>query len=182
MRLSWTPGKALTLSLLLALIATTVSACGFALRGSGQAALSFEQMTIIQPSGFYPLAESLAETLRANGVTVPEPVSVSASASDMIAVGGGYALALSSETLEQRTITVNTRAGAGQYELILSVDATLYQNGALIGGPETITTRGTFYEDTANISGSNNARELALEDMRRTMAEQMLRQLQALNL
>jgi outer membrane lipopolysaccharide assembly protein LptE/RlpB len=149
-----------------------ISACGFALRGTNQAALTFDEMTIIQPPGYYPLAEPLAETFTANNVTVPNPP----------VADHGYALALSPETLEQRTITINTRAGAGQYELILSVDATLYQNGALIGGPETITTRGTFYEDTANISGSNNARELALEDMRRTMAEQMLRQLQALNL
>lgn len=165
----------------LGLLLVATSACGFALRGSQQAALSFDRITIIQPSGFYPLADALAQTLRANGVAVPEstltgitPVSATAAA--------GYALALSPETLEQRTISINTRAGAGQYELILSVDATLYQNGALIGGPETITTRGNFYEDTANISGSNSGRDLALQDMRRALAEQMLRQLQALNL
>ncbi|HDZ10313.1 hypothetical protein LCGC14_0077680 [marine sediment metagenome] len=164
----------------LGLVIMAVSSCGFTLRGTEQAALSFDQMAIIQPTGFYPLAGSLAETLRANGVTVPEPDTGSAGTNP--AASTGYALALSPETLEQRTITINTRAGAGQYELILSVDASLYQDGALIGGPETITTRGTFYEDTANISGSNSGRDLALEDMRRAMAEQMLRQLQALNL
>lgn len=162
----------------LGLVIAAISSCGFTLRGTGQAALSFDQMAIIQPAGFYPLAESLAETLRANGVTVPETGASGTSP----AAGTGYALALSPETLEQRTISINTRAGAGQYELIMSVDATLYQNGALIGGPETITTRGSFYEDTANISGSNSGRDLALEDMRRALAEQMLRQLQALNL
>lgn len=163
----------------LGLVVVTISACGFALRGSDQAALSFDRITIIQPTGFYPLADSLAQVLRANGVTVPESI---ASGTNTGAMTEGYALALSPETLEQRTISINTRAGAGQYELILSVDATLYQNGTLIGGPETITTRGNFYEDTANISGSNSARDLALEDMRRALAEQMLRQLQALNL
>lgn len=162
----------------LGLMIAAVSSCGFTLRGTEQAALSFDRLTIVQPAGFYPLADSLAETLRANGVTVPD---VSAAGTNPDA-NDGYALALSPETLEQRTISINTRAGAGQYELIMSVDATLYQNGVLIGGPETITTRGTFYEDTANISGSNSGRDLALEDMRRAMAEQMLRQLQALNL
>lgn len=161
--------------LCLGLMIAALSSCGFALRGSEQAALSFDRLAIIQPTGFYPLAESLAEALRANGVAVPD-------AGSNPATDTGYALALSAETLEQRTITINTRAGAGQYELILSVEASLYQNGVLIGGPETITTRGTFYEDTANISGSNSGRELALEDMRRAMADQMLRQLQALNL
>ena len=149
-----------------------ISACGFALRGTNQAALTFDEMAIIQPPGYYPLAESLAEAFRANNVTVPEPP----------VANQGYALALSPETLEQRTITINTRAGGGQYELILSVDATLYLNGELIGGPETITTRGSFYEDTANISGSNSARNLALVAMRRTLADQILRRLQALNL
>lgn len=163
----------------LGLVVVAISACGFTLRGSDQAALSFDRMTIIQPTGFYPLADSLAQVLRANGVTVPE---TTAPGTNTVAMTEGYALALSPETLEQRTISINTRAGAGQYELIMSVDATLYQNGTLIGGPETITTRGNFYEDTANISGSNSARDLALEDMRRALAEQMLRQLQALNL
>jgi outer membrane lipopolysaccharide assembly protein LptE/RlpB len=153
-------------------LVVAISACGFALRGTNQAALTFDEMAIIQPPGYYPLAESLAEAFRANNVTVPEPP----------VANQGYALALSPETLEQRTITVNTRAGAGQYELIISVDATLYLNGELIGGPETITTRGSFYEDTANISGSNSARDLALEAMRRRMAEQILRRLQSLNL
>lgn len=163
-------------------IMVLISACGFVLRGTDQAALPFETISIVQPPGFYPLAESLAETLRANGVLVPDTISAGSGGQDQALAASGYALALSPETLEQRTISINTRAGAGQYELILSVDATLYQNGTLIGGPETITTRGTFYEDTANISGSNSGRDLALEDMRRVMAEQMLRQLQALNL
>lgn len=165
----------------LGLLVVTINACGFALRGSEQAALSFEQMSIIQPTGFYPLADALSQVLRTNGVSVPEPT-VPGANPDAAAPSQGYALALSPETLEQRTISINTRAGAGQYELILSVDATLYQHGALIGGPETLTTRGNFYEDTANISGSNSGRDLALEDMRRALAEQILRQLQALNL
>lgn len=166
----------------LGLIMAAISACGFVLRGTDQAALSFQTMSIVQPPGFYPLAESLADTLRTNGVDVPDTISAGSGGQDQGMVAQGYALALSPETLEQRTISINTRAGAGQYELSLSVDATLYQNGTLIGGPETITTRGTFFEDTANISGSNSGRDLALEDMRRTMAEQMLRQLQALDL
>lgn len=164
------PGRLVCLGMLI----MTLSACGFALRGSAEAALSFDRMALIQPTGFYPLADALAETLRANGVTVPDP------GTDTTVQG--YALALSPETIEQRTTSINTRAGAGQYEMIMSVEAALYLDGELIGGPETITTRGSFYEDTANISGSNSGRDLALEDMRRTMAEQMLRQLQALNL
>ncbi|MBC55080.1 MAG: hypothetical protein CMQ34_14725 [Gammaproteobacteria bacterium] len=165
----------------LGMLLLAVNACGFALRGSEQAALSFDRMTVIQPTGFYPLADPLAQVLRTNGVSVPEPTATGDSAGAASATEG-YALALGPETLEQRTISINTRAGAGQYELILSVDATLYQHGTLIGGPQTITTRGNFYEDTANISGSNSGRDLALEDMRRALAEQILRQLQALNL
>ena len=63
----------------LGLLVLTVNACGFALRGSEQAALSFDRMTIIQPGGFYPLADTLAQVLRANGVSVPELTVISAS-------------------------------------------------------------------------------------------------------
>lgn len=156
---------------MVSLLVLTLSACGFTLRGMNQPALSFDRMSLVVPEGFYPLADPLTETLRANNVTLPEPATPSQ----------GFALALGPETLERRTISINTRAGAGQYELMLSVDASLFIDGELIG-TETITTRGTFFEDTANISGSNTGEDLALQDMRRTMAEQILRQLQALNL
>jgi len=56
----------------LGLLVVTINACGFALRGSEQAALSFEQMSIIQPTGFYPLADALSQVLRTNVRSLPE--------------------------------------------------------------------------------------------------------------
>ncbi|HLT63564.1 MAG TPA: LPS assembly lipoprotein LptE, partial [Pseudohongiella sp.] len=76
----------------------------------------------------------------------------------------------------------NNRGGAGQYELRLQIEAGILRNGVVLAGPETLEVTGSYYEDTANISGSNNAVEQTLEDMRRELADQIVRRLRLLSL
>ncbi|MEC8858617.1 MAG: LPS assembly lipoprotein LptE [Pseudomonadota bacterium] len=156
--------------LLLISLLVALSGCGFALRGAQTAVLPMQQMALTVPSGPYPLQGALEDTLEASNVEIVH--------------GNGQVLelALSAEQLERRAISINTRAGAGQYELMLSVDAALRQGGQVIAGPETFQVRGTFYEDTANISGSNSGLELTLNDMRRELADNIVRRLQAVEL
>jgi LPS-assembly lipoprotein len=149
----------------------TLSACGFTLRGSEQAAMPMETLALAYPGGRYPLAGHLRDALNARGVSVP----VDASNPEL-------ALQLSAERLNRRALTLNNRGGAGQYELILQVDASVLQSGQLIAGPETLEVTGSFYEDTANISGSNNGVEQTLDDMRRELADQIVRRLRLLSL
>lgn len=154
--------------LLLSLLIVALSGCGFELRGSGQAVLPFDSIVLQMPGGPYPLRSHIVDALRASDVSVADEAD--------------YRLVLSPERNERRAISINTRARAGQYELTLSVEAALYQGEQLIGGPETFRARDNFYEDTANITGSNSGLELTLEDLRRNLAGQMVRRMQALNL
>ncbi|ALO46797.1 LPS assembly lipoprotein LptE [Pseudohongiella spirulinae] len=156
--------------LILTLGLSAVSACGFTLRGSESAALPFPTLILSHPAGPYPLRAPLIEALRASNVDLVENNN-----SDL-------QLVLSAEEQERRTISINTRAGAGQYELTVSIQANLYRAGQHLAGPETLTASGTFYEDTANISGSSSGQELLLADIRRELASQVIRRLQAVSL
>lgn len=156
------------LTLILSLCA--ISACGFSLRGSESAALPIASLIVSHPAGPYPLRAPLIEALRASNVDIADY-----NASDL-------QLVLSAEEQERRTISINTRAGAGQYELTVSIQADLYRAGQHLAGPETLTASGTFYEDTANISGSSSGQELLLSDIRRELASQVIRRLQAVTL
>lgn len=156
------------LTLILCLCA--VSACGFSLRGSDSAALPMSALILSHPGGPYPLRAPLLEALRASNVDIIE------------SNNRDLQLVLSAEEQERRTISINTRAGAGQYELTVSVQADLYRAGQHLAGPETLSASGTFYEDTANISGSSSGQELLLADIRRELAGQIIRRLQAISL
>lgn len=149
----------------------TLSACGFTLRGNEQAAMPMDTLALLYPGGRYPLAGHLRDALNARGVTVPVEASPDA-----------LSLHLSAERLNRRALTLNNRGGAGQYELILQIDANVVQHGTVLAGPETLEVTGSFYEDTANISGSNNGVEQTLDDMRRELADQIVRRLRLLSL
>lgn len=150
------------------LCALLLSSCGFQLRGNDQAAMPMETLALLYPGGRYPLADILRDALVAHNVVVPQEQA------------DHLTLQLSAERLDRRALTLNNRGGAGQYELILQVDAYVQQSGVLLAGPETVQVTGSFYEDTANISGSNNGVEQTLDDMRRDLADQIVRRLRLL--
>jgi outer membrane lipopolysaccharide assembly protein LptE/RlpB len=156
--------------IVLVLCASLLNGCGFTLRGTEQAAMPIDELAISYPGGRYPLAEVLRDALIANGVSVPA------------VPGDALELRLSPERLERRALTLNNRGGAGQYALTLQIDASVYLSGQLLDGPETVEVTGSFYEDTANISGSNNGVEQTLNDMRQDMADFIIRRLREITL
>lgn len=158
---------------LVLLMCSLLIGCGFTLRGTEQAALPISELALSYPGGRYPLAEVLRDALVANGVAVPAVPAVP---------GDQLELRLSPERLERRAVTLNNRGGAGQYALTLQVDASVYLSGQLLDGPETVEVSGSFYEDTANISGSNNGVEQTLNDMRQDMADFIIRRLRELTI
>lgn len=160
----------LPMPLVALLLALLLSGCGFQLRGSDRAAMPMETLALTYPGGRYPLADILRDALVARNVVVP------AETADHLN------LQLSAERMSRRALTLNNRGGAGQYELTLEVDAWVLVSGQLIAGPETLEVNGSFYEDTANISGSNNGVEQTLDDMRRELADQIVRRLRLLSL
>ena len=148
------------LSVSLIIVLVSLAGCGFTLRGSDGGSLPIDRLTVTFANSLHPLQAPLRRYLSSYDVEL-----VPRNASD-------FELLISNESVEQQTVSLNTRAGAGQYELHL--------NGTLMAGPELFQAQGNFFEDTANIGGSQSGRDIALDDLRQELAQQIVIRLQAI--
>ena len=148
------------LSVSLIIVLVSLAGCGFTLRGSDGGSLPIDRLTVTFANSLHPLQAPLRRYLSSYDVEL-----VPRNASD-------FELLISNESVEQQTVSLNTRAGAGQYELRL--------NGTLMAGPELFQAQGNFFEDTANIGGSQSGRDIALDDLRQELAQQIVIRLQAI--
>ncbi len=145
-----------------------LSGCGFSLRDAGTP-LMLDNLTLVseRPDG---IARELRQRLDALGVEVH------ASDDD----GQLRALILENETREARRTTTSAGTSGAQYELTLSVDATLSAGDNIIAGPRTLQLRRQQNEDISNLTSSDSEREMLFRDMERELAEQMVEQLRSL--
>ena len=150
----------------LAGLALLLSACGFALRGTQQAAVAIDT-AVLRGDVSSELTGQLRETLQSMGVTT------------VIAQTADYVLTVGPERLNSRTLSVGGRAQAAQYELQMAVEVSLQRGETLLMGPEVISVTRSYFEDTANIAGSNAERELLQTEMRRELVDIVVRRLAA---
>jgi LPS-assembly lipoprotein len=153
------------LTLILVLVMTLCS-CGFSLRGSENARLPFSSIALNLQQENAPFSRLLRNALNSSGVAV---------GSD------GYTLSVSEEQNSIRPVSVTSRASAAQYELSSSVEVALNDpGGAVVFESETLTVQKTYFEDIANIAGSNSEIELLRIEMRQELVNQLMRRLQFL--
>jgi len=152
------------------LLILSVSSCGFALRGTANlpAALQTLQLASVDPTS--DLLREVSRALRSNGVTVVDTDQTP------------YRLGLGRENSTERTLSVNSNARAGEYELELSVLFQLTQSGSTVLGPETLSLTRVYLTDPENAVAKDEEAELIRQEMRRELAQQILRRLQAANL
>ncbi len=147
----------------LALLSLSLSACGFALRGSAPApGGSAVQLVAAEPAG--ALAGTVRDALQSAGMN--------AAISD-------WQLQLGPETLVSRPGSVNSRARAAQHDLELSVEITLTRGETSFVGPARLATQRSYYEDLSTIAGSSEEVALLQQEMREELAQQVLRRLRA---
>ncbi|MBI2379620.1 MAG: hypothetical protein HYV16_02545 [Gammaproteobacteria bacterium] len=152
---------ALTLSLAL-------SACGFHLRGSGGHALAagtpvaFEAAQ--EESEFARLVQRKlegAEAALVSGDKTP----------------GARRVHVGAESLERRELTVNTLGRVAEYELILSVPVTLAAPGAE-AKEQVLSARREYTYDRNRVISMGEQEAFLLTDMRRDLADQLMRRLE----
>ncbi len=142
-----------------------LSACGFALRGSEQARLPFALSLNLQQENA-PFSRNLRSALQSAGVEIVD--------------SAAYRLSVGEEQHDIRPISVTGRASAAQYELRSTVRVSIANpEGETIFGPESIAVEKTYFEDVANIAGSNMEIELLRTEMRQELVDQLVRRLQA---
>lgn len=157
--------------LALIVVIAGLSACGFSLRG-GDALSGYDslQLALAEPNGEF--ARLLLRSLDSSGVST-DIVAVDSASPDSPLLGVG------AERVASRPVTVNPRARAAQYEIRLSVDILLRQGDNELIPLETLSQERTYFEDIENIAGNQEEVQIITAEMRRELANQLLRRLQA---
>ena len=92
-----------------------------------------------------------------------------------------YRLGIGGEQASERVLSVNANARAGEYELTTSVAVQL-RRGTDVLGTETLSVSRVYLADPENAVAKNEEAELIRDEMRRELAQQILRRLQSLQL
>lgn len=149
-----------------------ISACGFGLRSNEALSRQFSalQLELDQPNSEF------SQLLRQNLAIAAVDTAI---AGDDRARTELPVLRISDERMTSRPLSVTPRARAAQYELRLAIDATLTRGTELLMGPETLLVERTYFEDIENIAGNREEMEIIAREMRRELANQLIRRLEA---
>ncbi len=156
--------------LLPVLLVMSMTGCGFTLRGSIELPVALQTMQLESPNPDSDIVREVRRMLRNNDVTLVEE-----------ATDATYRLGIGSEQTSERVLSVNANARAGEYELTMSAAFQLRRGTELLG-PETLSVARVYLADPENAVAKNEEAELIRTEMRRELAQQVLRRLQSLQL
>jgi LPS-assembly lipoprotein len=151
-------------------VALLLSGCGFTLRGSADLPAALQTLQVESPNPDSDIVREVSRMLRNNDVTLTDTPT-----------DATYRLGIGAEELNQRVVSVNANARAGEYEITLSVAAQL-RRGAQIIGPETFTVSRSYLADPNTAVATQEEADLIRTELRRELAQQILRRLQTLEL
>lgn len=149
-----------------ALLAATLAACGFQLRGSYHVPAFLDAVSLKMPAGSQALATELRLALERKNIA---------------AGGGATELEITSEKLNRQASSVDSRARAAEYILVYTVDFRINSSDGKVTGPvESLILRRAYQYSTENVVGKNTEEETLMRELRADAAQQIVRQLAAL--
>ena len=152
-------------TLLLALLLTTLTACGFQLRG--MADLPFKSIYVQNSAS--AIGKSLTRSLRTSGVEVLPT-----------ADGAEMLLELSGETTSKNILSLSGGGKVREYELIYRVTIRMRQASATLwSAPQTIESRRDYSYDDTQLLAKESEEARLISDMRNDAAREIMRRLNA---
>ncbi len=152
----------------LLLLAAVISACGFALRGSIDLPSSMQDLHLQAQDEGSDFAREMRRALASNGITVVETPEAR-----------HYRLGIGLERSQERVLSMNANARAGEYELSMSVPFQVASAEGVLLGPEVVSIEKVYLTDPENAVAKAEESELIKREMRRELAQQILRRLQS---
>ena len=156
------------LRLLLLVLALSVQACGFTLRGNDAIASSFDNLNLELAQPQSEFSALLQRSLRAAGVSLSSQQLKTAPT-----------LKVRNEQISTRPVSINPRARASQVELRLSVNIALTVGGKPTIPDETLTVVRTYFQDIENIAGNQEEAQIIANELRQEMVNQLMRRLES---
>jgi LPS-assembly lipoprotein len=157
-----------SLKLCLLLLTISISSCGFALRGSIDLPADMRDLYLQAQDEGGDFTREMRRALANNGIGVvssPE--------------AHHYRLGIGLERSQERVLSMNANARAGEYELSMSVPFQLSNASNVLLGPEVVSTQKVYLTDPENAVAKAEESELIKREMRRELAQQILRRLQS---
>lgn len=153
---------------LISLIMSTLPACGFQMRGEWSLPVVMQQTTYT--SGSRDLFRALERAFRAASATIIQGDGVA----------GGTRLRVTGEILDRRVLSVDNTGKAIEYELfyVLTFDV-LDGQGNLLVKPQRMSMTRDYLFAAADVHGTSRQEALLREEMRREMANLIMRRIQA---
>lgn len=162
--------------IIVSLLVLTLSACGWHLRGSaaGEDKLAMTtplDLVMVTQDDHSPLVNALRQTLPSYKINELDTATTSA-----------LTLNLSREVLDKRTAGVGSDALTSAYEIILRVDYSISNASGVITPLDTSArTSRTYNYNVNNANSAAQEEELVLREMRRELANNILRRVKNLS-
>ena len=163
-------------NIIVSLFVLTLSACGWHLRGSASgddklAMMAPLDVVIDSKDNHSPLMNSLRESLPGYKITEIKT-----------AKAGALTLSMGPELIDRRTAGVGSDALTSAYELTLRVNYSIEKAGTIITPRDTSARVSRTYNfNVNNVNSAAQEEELVLQEMRRDLAQTVLRRLKKLN-
>ena len=142
-----------------------LSACGWHLRGVGEAADDqlLSSIQLVSTSRFSRMTLAVVDALQKYGITET--------------ASANWQLELKEERLEKRTVAVNSIGSASQYELALQIDFVYRDTKVTNALPrlQTVSTQRVFDFDPSNTVAKAEEENQLIAEMRRELARRIVR-------
>jgi len=153
------------------LITCLTTACGWQLRGSSSMPHSLERLYLVATDAHGELATQLRQQLLTHKVVLTEKAS-----------DAPLSLYVLEEQIDRRTAAVGADALTSAYELFMTATYEVRDNaGQLIAPRATASITRTYNYNANDATSSSREESLLLKEMRRDLAQQLVRRVNALN-
>ncbi|MFG0581946.1 MULTISPECIES: LPS assembly lipoprotein LptE [unclassified Pseudomonas] len=151
-------------NLLIIGLAGLLSACGFQLRGTGDAQFALKELDVSARNAYGETVQELREVLENNDVNVHP--------------GAPYKLVLVRESENRRTASFSGGARSAEYELTLTLDYEIRGTRNLLLSNSQVEVQNYYMQDDNNLTGSDQEALQLRNELRRELIQQLSLRLQ----
>lgn len=155
--------------LIILILALALQSCGFALRGNDAISANISSLVLDLQQPQSEFSRLLARSLEMAEVDISSRPDARSDALPILAV--------SNERVSNRPVTINPRARAAQVEIRLSVDINLTRGDLDLIPAETLMVDRVYFQDIENIAGNQEEVQIITAELRRELANQLMRRL-----
>jgi LPS-assembly lipoprotein len=145
-------------------LATLLSACGFHLRGTGDSHFALTELNLSARNAYGETVKEVRQALETNKVKITS--------------SAPFHLIIAREDSQQRTASYARNSSSAQTELTNTLDYEIRDTNNLLLLANQLEVQSVYNQDQNNITGSGQEAAQVAQDMRRTLVQRLVQNLQ----